>query len=521
MAELDIRVRAETEQAAKKIEGFSKKVEGTTKQAGRGFQQLGGAVRSLVPGLAALAGPAAIGAVVVNVVKASKAFKDFDSARLTVNTLREATVQAGTAAFRLAQDFGTAQKIFNDANSSLKDQQSALRTVNRELRQYNLVLTDAAKAGKVAGVVSDLLQKIRKEEAFQTAVNAEAAKAYAEALNLQLLAQDTSAAGAARFLQALGPLNLVIKSIIKGGGATAGALAVTEAYSEEIGRLTGRQNKLGDAASNSEEETKKIIQQLSKVEGIKALREFEDTAESIKAVGESSEKAEPELKKLVGVYNGLAGAAGLFREELIKIKREQDEAAINQTRNVARQFFGEQTISLPKSTSLIGAEKIREVTEANKELGESISANNQLLAAGLVQGFGTIFEAISQGESPVRALTNSVKQLVVRIAAAAAAAAILNALLGGSGIIGGQSVSGFSGFFKGILGLAQGGIVSNPTPAIIGDGGPEAVIPLSQLSRLIGGGGNQQSGPLVAIARGNDLYFSNRRASQSYGRLFG
>jgi len=36
--------------------------------------------------------------------------------------------------------------------------------------------------------------------------------------------------------------------------------------------------------------------------------------------------------------------------------------------------------------------------------------------------------------------------------------------------------------------LAEGGIVTGPTPAMIGEAGPEAVIPLDRLNELVGGG---------------------------------
>ena len=42
------------------------------------------------------------------------------------------------------------------------------------------------------------------------------------------------------------------------------------------------------------------------------------------------------------------------------------------------------------------------------------------------------------------------------------------------------------GAIKGIPGLAAGGIVTQPTLAMIGEGGPEAVIPLDRM----GGGGS-------------------------------
>jgi hypothetical protein len=79
------------------------------------------------------------------------------------------------------------------------------------------------------------------------------------------------------------------------------------------------------------------------------------------------------------------------------------------------------------------------------------------------------------------------------------------------------------GIGGGLPRFASGGIASRPTPALIGDGGPEAVIPLSQLANIIGGVAMQMGGGggNLSIVRGQDIYYSNNNASRSFGRLFG
>jgi hypothetical protein len=49
---------------------------------------------------------------------------------------------------------------------------------------------------------------------------------------------------------------------------------------------------------------------------------------------------------------------------------------------------------------------------------------------------------------------------------------------------------------SGLMELAEGGIVTGPTMALIGEKGPEAVIPLNQINNIMGGGGNQRNGPM-------------------------
>jgi hypothetical protein len=87
-------------------------------------------------------------------------------------------------------------------------------------------------------------------------------------------------------------------------------------------------------------------------------------------------------------------------------------------------------------------------------------------------------------------------------------------------IVAGAALSSLA---NGGLKLARGGVVASPTPALIGDGGPEAVIPLSQLANIIGGVAMQMGGGggNLSIVRGQDIYYSNNNASRSFGRLFG
>ena len=123
------------------------------------------------------------------------------------------------------------------------------------------------------------------------------------------------------------------------------------------------------------------------------------------------------------------------------------------------------------------------------------------------------FAAIANGENAFDAIGQGVKRLIVDLIKAAAIAAVLSGLSGGT--------TSFLGAFKGLVGFARGGAVFGPTPALVGEAGPEAIIPLSQLANIIGnnnGGGNVN---VTGTLRGNDLFITNQRGGASYGRLFG
>lgn len=109
------------------------------------------------------------------------------------------------------------------------------------------------------------------------------------------------------------------------------------------------------------------------------------------------------------------------------------------------------------------------------------------IAAKLMSG------AISIGKRIVEWIVEGVKAIAGKIGEAVMSALptpgdIAGALGGLLGDIGG----GIGGFFKSAIpGLADGGIVTRPTLAVVGEAGPEAVIPLSKAAPAMGQQGTQ------------------------------
>lgn len=71
--------------------------------------------------------------------------------------------------------------------------------------------------------------------------------------------------------------------------------------------------------------------------------------------------------------------------------------------------------------------------------------------------------------------------------------------------------------------LASGGIVMKPTPAIVGEAGPEAVIPLGQLNDMLGGGGGVNIASLVINIAGSfsDPVAAGASAADAFRRQLG
>jgi len=180
-------------------------------------------------------------------------------------------------------------------------------------------------------------------------------------------------------------------------------------------------------------------------------------------------------------------------------------------------------------------EKLRSLGETVITVGEYINLSlgegfAQLVVSGIdgiANSFGTLFENIIDGsqnafQSFANALKDVAKQLVSTIIKAAVLATLFTVIFPGSiGAAGFGALfkKGLGGGLQGILGLelADGGIVTGPTPALIGEAGPEAVIPLSEMDKLLGS--NQVE--VIGRVSGEDIYFSNRRAGQRLSRSNG
>ena len=153
-----------------------------------------------------------------------------------------------------------------------------------------------------------------------------------------------------------------------------------------------------------------------------------------------------------------------------------------------------------------------------------------------MNGFGQMLQqtfeaALVNGDDFFEAFGKMLKAMAQRMLATAAAAFVLaiaiTAVTGGGGFAltaGGQLLKGgdlFAGIFKGMMGipmLAEGGIVTGPTLAMVGEGGgPEAVIPLDRLNSFMGGGNINVTGRI----QGQDILLSQERASRTRSRYRG
>lgn len=171
----------------------------------------------------------------------------------------------------------------------------------------------------------------------------------------------------------------------------------------------------------------------------------------------------------------------------------------------------------------------RRIKLLDKELKEAQNtAENfaNFLSSGVTNGLMGMFDALENGESVLEAFGNFLKDMVKQLAAAVIQAILFQSIMSALGF-GGASAGGVGGGIVGglgkILGFAEGGVVSQPTIAMVGEGGQsEAIMPLNKLGNMMnstfnagamsgqGGGGNGQF-----VLKGNDLVLALNRSNYS------
>jgi hypothetical protein len=170
------------------------------------------------------------------------------------------------------------------------------------------------------------------------------------------------------------------------------------------------------------------------------------------------------------------------------------------------------------------SEAASEQAKFNYLLNEAAST-----ASYIAQGVGSIFQALAQGENIGEAVTNVFRNMVLELAQMVVQALIFKAImtaLGMGGVPvpsgGGGDVFGGLGKLLGFTKMADGGIVSKPTFAMVGEGGEsEAIMPLSKLDSFFGkafsagaNSGDTMSGGSFVL-RGNDLVLAMQRSNYS------
>ncbi len=255
-------------------------------------------------------------------------------------------------------------------------------------------------------------------------------------------------------------------------------------------------------------------------------------AKGIKNVGEAADKAKDpiadfadEISRLIALRSEYADAESAIADNFEDVEEDAEEFdhSFRKAYETAKMFaakykeLGNEIANVMHRTSVDTIAGMAEIAGA-MVMGEASFADlgGFLLGqfAGLLDQLGRMFiqygisveafvKALALGPTPMGAAL-AVGAGIAMVAAAGAIRASMSKAAGGD-----------------IPALAEGGIVTGPTLALIGEGREsEAVIPLSKLNTMMQGGGGQN---VVVTGRisGADILLSNERASRNRTRQRG
>ena len=174
------------------------------------------------------------------------------------------------------------------------------------------------------------------------------------------------------------------------------------------------------------------------------------------------------------------------------------------------------TVSLEANTQAIRENNMegQAILDNYEAMQEEIRKTNAVIDY-FGNAFSQAFEAaLFSGEDFFKVMGEYLEALIKRLIAALVAAFALKALLSAAGLGAGKSIFDIFSSLAGIPKLAEGGLVTKPTLALIGERGPEAVVPLGRAG-MAGGGPMEVASVRVS---GADLLLAIRRAEYGQNR---
>jgi hypothetical protein len=227
-------------------------------------------------------------------------------------------------------------------------------------------------------------------------------------------------------------------------------------------------------------------------------------AEDVAVVNESTE-ADKKKKKA--------------KEELVAMERSHIKALGN-LKELQRTVASDTLAAVYANHTLKGS--IQEVAQAQQlaaDRSQELSSVFGFMSNTVSAAFANIRDRSAGFHEYMKQLLMDLLQKAIALAAAFAAMSVL--FPGSKAVAGGFGKFMAGGF--GVQGFAQGGMVSGPTLAMVGEGpgtslsNPEVIAPLDKLQQMMGGGNIVVSG----MIRGSDILISNERSVLDRNRVRG
>jgi hypothetical protein len=392
--------------------------------------------------------------------------------------------------------------IVDDTTRSTTERERALaqlkNTYKGNLELQALDIQDGAKLKIVIDSIAESLKRKAMAQAFATVIAEEEAK----------------------------KVRLQIQSFEEMRGSVGG---VTKAYEFVKAAIMGAGSAMSIVDLNTTLANKALNQNSQSIKDVDAnllqlnIKYKSVISDQIK-FNDTTNLSTSALKKQTEAFGALLALRKLSAEEIgtiIPLERKAPPVA-----PAAPQKFGGQVMS----QALVEAAAIREAASEQKKFNYLLN-EAETTSRYIAEGVGSIFQAMVEGESLGDAVLNVFKNMTLQLAQMVIQALIFKGImtaLGMGGPVGSTSdlTGGLLGGLGKLLGftpMAEGGIVSKPTFAMVGEGGEsEAVMPLSKLDSILSsaftsgansGGGMSSGGSFVL--RGNDLVLALQRSNSS------
>lgn len=495
------------------------------------FQRLqkesGGTGNALKQMGAALTGPAGIGLAIGVVSSLIVSFGDDISKFITekAGTLGEAFRKESDLITKGADAYVKATTDIDKLRDSFEDFQNGFITKEKFLKEFNSTLGDTIKETKDLAVAEKFLGDYADDYVQMTFKKAVANLAAAEAAKKQFeveVAKNKPNAAftntyenlffAGKDIETLGKISK--DKIIKNANEDIKLFeSIRSQYDKEadafqavFAKMFGAPTGGGKTGTNEESDFK-----------IMAKQELADTERYIAKLKERRKEAEYVLKNesIRSIFNPQEDKEA---EKYRKYFENLNKKNLEQSNDTGLGAF-----LMGDSKKRIAAYKLEE--KQLKELEEAYSNFANMIASNVTSGVMNLFAAFEEGTSPLEAIADMFLNIAKSIAAAVIQATIFEAILTAFPEL--KAIFAASGALQSAFGgkkLAAGGITNGASIAMIGEAGPEAVLPLSRLNTFMqtsfnagamSGGGRTTGGSSVAVLRGQDLLVAINRTQKA------
>jgi hypothetical protein len=460
----------------------------------------GGALKSMVAGLS---GPAGIGIALGVVSSLVVAFGDEIGKFISdsVNGLGKSFQLESEIITKAGDAYVKATTDINNLKDSYTDFQNGFITKEKFLKEFNSTLGDTIKQTNDLATAEKFLTDYADE--------------YVQMTFKKAVANEAAAAAAKKQFEA---------EVAKNKPSAAFATTFENIFFE--GKDLQVLGKIGqDKLIKSANEDVKIFQDIEKKYKAEAEKIQQTLSSVFGTVDNTSTTKTTKPKKAEKPFDATAAIRARIKSNTLLTPNEiaPEDNYFKEQEKQHNDFAKWQTGWL-KMTQKRVSSSYKEQQEDLKELNEEYEKYAETISSNVTGALFGMFDAMQEGQSATQALGEMFGRLLRQLAEMVIKAAIFSAIMSAlNPASAGQGGLSFLGNFTKLLGLADGGIATGPTLAMIGEGSEsEAVLPLSKLGNIMQGSfnagsmsGNSMGQNGQFVLRGQDLVLALQRSNSS------